>query len=114
MSKGILGIAKQIFRDSKRARRKDFEKRRDLFFEEYKELANKYKCDWNPFIVVGPRGQSAEPQLEIIDATEYLDEEKKEETAKAEATTKDEEKVEPIKPAKPSDRPGNDIGTGKF
>ncbi len=76
MSKGILGIAKQIFRDSKRARRKDFEKRRDLFFEEYKELANKYKCDWNPFIVVGPRGQSAEPQLEIIDATEYLDDEK--------------------------------------
>lgn len=87
MSKGILGIAKQIFRDSKRARRKDFEKRRNLFFEEYKELASKYNCDWNPYIKTGPRGQSAEPYLEIIDATEYLDDKEKEETAKAEATT---------------------------
>ena len=92
MSKGIMGMAKQIFRDDKKARQKDFEKRRKLFFEEYKELANKYKCDWNPYIKTGPRGQSAEPYLEIIDATEYLDEEKKEETAKAEATTENKEK----------------------
>lgn len=86
---GLLGIANQIFRDDKKAKRKDFEKRRDLFFEEYKKLANKYKCDWNPYIKTGPRGQSAEPQLEIIDATEFLEEEEKEKIAKAEATTED-------------------------
>ena len=89
----ILGLLKQSQRDKQKQRRKDFEKRRDLFFEEYKLLANKYKCDWNPYIKIGEFGQKATPHLDIIDATEYLDEEeKKEETAKAEATTKGIEK----------------------
>ncbi len=73
----ILGIAKEILRDKKKDRQKDFEKRRDLFFEEYKELANKYKCDWNPYIKTDQFGQKATPHLDIIDATEYFDDEKK-------------------------------------
>ncbi len=80
MGKGILGIAKQIFKDEEKEKRKDFIKRHDAFFEEYKILANKYKCDWNPFIVVSERGQRAEPHLEIIDATEFLEKEDKKES----------------------------------
>ncbi len=80
MGKGILGMAREILRDKKKDRQKDFERRRDLFFEEYKLLAEKYKCDWNPYIKTDKFGQKATPHLDIIDATEYLeDEEKKEE-----------------------------------
>ena len=76
----ILKMTKEILRDKEKEKRKNFMKRRDAFFEEYKLLASKYKCDWNPFITVDKFGQQAKPQLEIIDATEFLEKENNKES----------------------------------
>lgn len=81
MSKGVLGLLKQSTKDKEKEKRKEFIKRRDLFFAEYRLLANKYKCDWNPYMRIDEFGQKATPHLEIIDATSFLekeDEDKKE------------------------------------
>ena len=81
MGKSILSLLKGQKKDDIKEKQRDFKKRQDAFFEEYKILANKYKCDWNPFIVVDRFGQQAKPHLEIIDATSFLekeDEDKKE------------------------------------
>ena len=73
----ILKMFKQSQRDKEKEKRRDFIKRRDAFFAEYKLLANKFKCDWNPYIKVDEHRQKATPHLEIIDATEYLEDEAK-------------------------------------
>lgn len=83
----------RFFRRKQKEENREFDKRRREFFEEYKELSRKYRCDWQPFIEIDKHGQQAQPRLAITDQTEFYKKEAEEKRKIEEAKKTNEESI---------------------
>ena len=78
----------QIFKRQKYEKQRDFENRAKQFYEAYRELVQRFKCDWAAHLECVESGKAAVPKISIIDATERIEAEEKAEKQVAGAVEK--------------------------
>lgn len=114
---GFKNKVARFFKNKAKEELKDLQNRADQFMKEYKVIRARYRCDFQAYMKLMDGGEGGlKPALRIIDATKDIEAEEEAERKKWEAIekAKEKEKEKPIEPAKPSEKPGNDIGSGKF
>lgn len=77
-----MGFSRSIHRLIARNKQEDFNRRANQFLSEYKELVRKHRCDWKGVILPIQDGRQAVAQLTVVDATEMLEKEKKQQEVK--------------------------------
>lgn len=72
-----MSTSRNLQRLFQKRKQKEFEDRKKKFVERYKENVREFKCDFQAKILVVADGRQAIPYNDVVDATEMLENEKK-------------------------------------